>query len=121
MEHFSRYNKPNKKIIFEYLLPILIQLAVFPVLMFIHNPVVRSGSLIQPAEEVCGAMSMPTVGRLVYLLIEPILIAVAIYFANYFDKKNKDIFCFICADVAGIILWQFLGEDFWHFSIGGIV
>lgn len=120
MTHFSRYNKPDKKIITEYLLPIAIQLAIFPILMFIHNPIVKRGALIQTPEEVCGSMSTPTVGRLVYLIIAPILIGVAIYFANYFDKKKKDIFCFICADVAGIIIWQFLGEDFWHFSIGGI-
>ena len=92
MEHFSRYNKPNKKIITEYLLSMVIQIAIFPILMYIHNPIVKLGTLIQTPEDVCGATSMPTVGRLVYLLIAPILVGVAIYFAIHFNKKKKDIY-----------------------------
>lgn len=119
MEHFSKYNKPNKKIIYEYLIPIAIQIVIFLILVFMHR-VVKLGDNIQNPEVVNGSISSPTVGRLVYLIINPFLIATAIFFALRFNKKEKHIYTFICANVAGILLWQFLGEDFWHFSVGGI-
>ncbi|MCQ2792738.1 MAG: hypothetical protein MJ208_04385 [Bacilli bacterium] len=120
IEHFSRYNKPDKKILTEYLLPIAIQLGIFLILMLLHRFTVKAGFNIQEPESVNGMVSSPTVGRLVYLLINPFLIATAIYFALYFNKKKDDLLTFVFANASGILLWQFFGEDFWHFSINGI-
>lgn len=98
----------------------LVQFAILGVCMFLHQSSVPLGRMLDRSELVSGAMSKPTLGRLVYALAAALLFFIFTALASGQAKRGKNYAPFILGTFAGTFLWQAIGEDLWHFSVDGV-
>lgn len=120
IENFTRFHKPEKKLVICLLIAILIEVIAFGITVPLQSAIVHKGALLQAQVDVAGEMSEPTVGRLVFGIVTFILGLVLIPVANLLNKKDKEMFGFGIAFLCGVLLWQSIGECLWHFQIGGV-
>lgn len=120
LENFTRIHKPEKKFVIWLLLALLFQVVAFGITVPLHSVFSHMGPLLQECVDVAGETSEPTVGRLVFGLVMFTLGIGSPFLAHYFNKKGKDLIGFGLAFLSGILLWQSIGECFWHFRIGGV-
>ena len=120
MENFTRFHKPEKKLVICLLISLLIQVIAFGITVPFHSLFSHMGPLLQGVVDVAGENSEPTLGRLIFGLVTFSLGIGLVPLAHYFNKKEKDYLGFGIAFLCGIFLWQSIGECFWHFQIGGI-
>lgn len=119
-ENFTKYHKPEKKLVITLLLSLLVQVIAFGITVPFHSIFSHMGAVLQESVDVAGEVSEPTVGRLVFGIVTFVLGIGLVPLAHYFNKKNKDLLGFFIAFLCGILLWQSIGECFWHFQIGGV-
>lgn len=110
----------KKEIVKECFVPFLLELLILGVMIGIFYLFINSGPLLQEPKMVGDEMSSPTLGRLVYLFISFFAFIVLAILASKSSKKGNDTKAFWCGYIAGIALWQSIGEAVWHFSVGGI-
>lgn len=110
----------KKEFFLDYLLTIVLELVVLFGLMAFCSLFIGRGALLGTPELVGDELSSPTLGRLVYMLLSFILAFVLTVLASSFAKKDRDVPAFWCGFAAGILLWQAVGEEAWHFTVGGI-
>lgn len=120
LENFTKIHKPEKKNIVRLLIALLLEVIAFGVTVPLHSVFSHMGPLLQDCVDVAGEMSEPTVGRLVFGIVMFVLGIGLPFLASYFIKKEKDLVGFGLAYLSGILLWQSIGECFWHFQIGGV-
>lgn len=120
IENFTKFHKPEKKLVISFLLVILVEVLAFGIAMPLYRLIAHSGQLIQEAVDVAGEISEPTLGRLIFTIVFMIVGVGLVPLANLLDKKGKELFSFGVAFLSGVLLWQSIGECFWHFQIGGI-
>lgn len=104
----------------DYLLSIVLELVILFGLMAFCSLFIYKGELVQTSELVGDEMSSPTTGRLIYMILSFVLALLLCIAASECSKRDKDIPAFWCGYASGILLWQALGEEAWHFSISGI-
>ena len=124
MKLFNDYSKhirsTPKEICREYFLPLLAEFGIL-ILCIIPFSLFRGlGPLIQQPSAVGGDLTSPTAGRLAYGLIALALWFVFSLAASKAAKKDKHYSSSLLGFAAGILLWQFIGEISWHYSIGGV-
>lgn len=119
-ENFSKFHKPEKKMVITLLLATLVEVIAFGIACPLHSVFSHMGPLLQNVVDVAGENSEPTVGRLVFGIVTFILGLGLPFLANYFNKKDKELLGFGLAFLSGVLLWQSIGECFWHFQIGGV-
>ncbi len=113
--------KSTKKQLFrEYLIPLLLEYLIMGVLIFCHRTIRNFGVLLAEPKLVGDEMSSPTMGRFVYAVVSFLLFAVFTKLGSNAAKKDKDLCSFWFGFTAGVLLWQSVGESFWHFAVGGI-
>lgn len=104
----------------EYFLPLLAEFGIL-VLCIIPFYLFRGlGSLIQQPSPVGEDLTSPTAGRLAYGVIALTLWLVFSWVASNAAKKDKHYSSSLFGFAAGILLWQFIGETSWHYSVGGV-
>lgn len=109
-----------KEFLLDYLVSIVLQLVILFALMGFCALFIYRGALIGEQKLIGDEMSSPTVGRLIYMILSGVLAAALSVAASLFAKADKDVPAFWCGYAAGIFLWQTVGEEAWHFSVGGI-
>lgn len=97
----------------------LSQYVVLIICLFLHRTIVALGGLIEVSEQVGGEISKPTAGRLIFALCAAAAFFILSFLASEKSKEGKIFTSFILGAFAGTNLWQCIGEDLWHFSIGG--
>ena len=65
-------------------------------------------------------LTSPTVGRLAFGIIVLVLWFFFSLVASNAAKKEKHYASSLFGFAAGILLWQFIGEISWHYSVGGV-
>lgn len=110
----------REQVLKEYLLPMLIEAIIFGLLMMLFNLFVKRGPLLQDVRLVGDETSSPTLGRLIYGILSFIGFIVFSALASKEDEDKESTKPFWFGFVAGILLWQSLGEILWHFYVGGI-
>lgn len=110
----------KKSILQDYGLPIILQIVVLAVLILVFYYFVSAGPLLQEPEMVGDEMSSPTMGRLVYMFISFFLALGLGIAAHISAKKKNDKRAFWCGFAAGVLLWQSVGEQAWHFSVADV-
>lgn len=104
----------------DYILSIFLELAVLFGLIFFCAAFIDKGQFVCEQKMIGSEMCSPTLGRLIYLFLS---FALAITFgalSSFFARKSNDLPSFWFAFSAGILLWQSVGEEAWHFSVGNI-
>lgn len=111
----------NKQIIHYYLKPMLIEMLIFASLMIIFLIVMKtSPTMIQEPRLVGDEMSNPTIGRLIYGIISFIGFIICSIYASKTTDENDSTKPFWFGYIAGILLWQSVGEISWHYYVGRI-
>lgn len=110
----------KKEFLLDYLLSLVLELVILFGLMAFCALFIGKGALIGEPKLIGDEMSSPTAGRLVYLFLSFALFLALCITASRFAKAGKDVPAFWCGYASGILLWQSIGEEAWHFSVGGI-
>lgn len=104
----------------DYLLSLVLELVILFALMMFCSLFIYKGKLVGECRLIGGEMSSPTTGRLLYFILSFIL-AFALWLASVrCAGLERDVPAFWLGYTAGILLWQAVGEEAWHFSVGGI-
>ena len=76
--------------------------------------------MVEDPSQVGDVQTKPTVGRLAFGITAQILWFVFTFVASIAAKKEKDYLSSFFGFAAGILLWQFVGEISWHYSVGEV-
>ena len=121
LENYSKHIRSTpKEIVSEYLLPLFAELGILILCMIAFSSLVKLGSLIQEPAMVGENLTSPTAGRLVFGILALALWFVFSLAASKAAKKDKHYSSSFFGFAAGILLWQFIGEISWHYSVGGV-
>ena len=115
-EYSRKIRSTRKELVLEYLVPLIVEIMSLAVFMLF----VDLGPMIQEPAMVGDSETMPTVGRLVFGIVVLVLWFVFSCIASDAAKKDRLYASSFWGFAAGILLWQFIGEISWHFSIGGV-
>ena len=115
MDVFTLYKKPEN-VVKEFLLPILIQLLLVSATVIPHRLFVGRGEFVVPAFQLGDLANSPTSGRLAYVFVAFVLFLTFAIISSKLAGKEKITSSFYTGVLAGTFLWQFLGEDIWHFG-----
>ena len=124
MKKFENYSthirSTPKEIGREYFLPLFAEFGILVLCIILFRLFKGFGSLIQEPSLVGGNLTDPTAGRLVFGITALALWFVFSWAASKAAKKDKHYASSFLGFAAGILLWQFIGEISWHYSIGGV-
>ena len=124
MKAFGEYSRKirstRKELALEYLVPLVVEMMILAVGLAAFSLFVGLGPMIQEPAMVGDSETMPTVGRLVFGILVLVLWFVFSCIASDAAKKDRHYASSFWGFAAGILLWQFIGEISWHFSIGGV-
>ena len=118
--HSSHIRSTRRELLFEYLLPLLVEFLILAVCILFFSMVVKLGPMIEEPALVGEAQTKPTVGRLVFGIVALVLWFVFTFIGSKSAQKDKHFASSFLGFVAGILLWQFIGEISWHYSIGEV-
>ena len=120
-KNYSRHIRSTwKELALEYFLPLLAEFLILIVCMAAFSLFVKLGPMIEQPSLVGEEQTKPTAGRLAFGLIALVLWFVFSFIASKASKKDKHYTSSFVGFAAGILLWQFIGEISWHFSVGGV-
>lgn len=119
-EYSTHIRSTRREIGLEYFLPLVVEFLILAVCMVFFSLFVKLGPMVQKPYMVGGSQTMPTVGRLVFGIAVLVLWFVFSFIASDAAKKDRHYTSSFCGFTAGILLWQFIGEVSWHYSIGGV-
>jgi hypothetical protein len=124
MKAFENYSthirSTRRELLFEYFLPLLVEFLILGAAILSFSLFVALGPMIEEPALVGEAQTKPTLGRLVFGLAALVLWFVFTLIASKSAKKDKHFAPSLFGFVAGILLWQFIGEISWHYSVGGV-
>ena len=120
-ENYSTHIRSTRReLLLEYFLPLLVEFLILGVAILSFSLFVALGPMIEEPALVGEAQTKPTLGRLVFGLAALVLWFVFTLVASKSAKKDKHFAPSFFGFVAGIFLWQFIGEISWHYSVGGV-
>ena len=120
-ENYSTHIRSTRReLLFEYFLPLLVEFLILGAAILSFSLFVALGPMIEEPALVGEAQTKPTLGRLVFGLAALVLWFVFTLVASKSAKKDKHFAPSLFGFVAGIFLWQFIGEISWHYSVGGV-
>lgn len=108
--------KKDRPLLKDFVVPFLIMLGITGVGIALFMFTIGLGGDIAPAVAVGDEMSKPTVGRLIYLIISFIAFVVCAVLAESYARKERLFPAFYLGFIAGMLLWQAVGEASWHFG-----
>jgi hypothetical protein len=118
--HSIHIHSTRKELLFEYWLPLLAEFLILAVSILSFSLFVPLGPMIEEPTLVGEAQTKPTAGRLAFGGTALILWFIFTFFASKSAKKDQHYASSFFGFTAGILLWQFIGEISWHYSVGGV-
>ncbi len=110
----------RRELMLEYFLPLVSEFLILILCIIPFSFFKSVGPLIEEPSLVGLELTKPTAGRLAYGILAIVLWLVFSYAASRSANKNKHFASSFFGFAAGILLWQFIGEISWHYSIGGV-
>ena len=124
MKAFENYSihirSTRRELLFEYLLPLLVEFLILTVCILSFYLFYELGPMIEEPALVGEALTKPTAGRLAFGIAALVFWFVFTFIASKSAKKDKHYASSFFGFTAGILLWQFIGEISWHYSIDGV-
>ena len=124
MKAFENYSShirsTRRELLFEYLLPLVMEFLILAVCLMCFSLFVELGPMIEAPSLVGDAETKPTLGRLVFGISVLLLWFVFTFAASKSAQKDKHYASSFFGFAAGILLWQFIGEISWHYSVDGV-
>ena len=110
----------GRELVMEYFLPLVSEFLILILCIIPFRIAKTLGPLLEEPALVGSELTKPTAGRLAYGILAIVLWFVFSYVASRAAGRDKDYASSFFGFTAGILLWQFIGEVSWHYSIGGI-
>ena len=121
VQNYSTHIRSTRKeLLFEYVLPLLVEFLILAVCILSFYLFYELGPMIEEPTLVGEALTKPTLGRLAFGIAALLLWFVFTFFASKSAKKDRHYVSSFFGFTAGILLWQFIGEISWHYSVGGV-
>lgn len=124
MKAFKNYSlhirSTRRELLLEYFLPLGAEFLILIACMLAFGLITQAGPMLETPSAVGDEQTKPTVGRLIYGLLAMALWFVFSFIASRAAKKDRHYASSFFGFAAGILLWQFIGEISWHYSIGGV-
>jgi hypothetical protein len=121
VQNYSTHIRSTRKeLLFEYVLPLLVEFLILAVCILSFYLFYDLGPMIEEPTLVGEALTKPTLGRLAFGIAALLLWFVFTLFASKSAKKDRHYVSSFFGFTAGILLWQFIGEISWHYSVGGV-
>lgn len=115
-----RVRSTRREILLEYFLPLLAELLILLAAMSLFSLFTKLGPMLEESTLVGDETTKPTLGRLIYGLSALVMWFVISWIASKAAGKDKHYLSSLSGFAAGILLWQFVGEISWHYSVGGV-
>ena len=120
-KNYSKHIRSTpKELLYEYFLPLLAEFLILILCILPFRFLKGLGPMLEEPAMVGDAQTMPTAGRLTFGIIALALWFAFTLLASKAAKKDKHYTSSFLGFTAGILLWQFIGEISWHYSIGGV-
>ena len=124
MKAFENYSthirSTRRELLFEYFLPLLAEFLILVLCIVPFRLLKALGPLIEEPALVGEEQTKPTVGRLAFGVAALAQWFVFTFVASRAAKKDRHYASSFFGFAAGILLWQFIGEISWHYSVGGV-
>jgi hypothetical protein len=124
MKAFNNYSTKiritRRELLLEYLVPLLAEFLILAVCISFFYLFYDLGPMIEEPALVGEALTKPTLGRLAFGIAALLLWFVFTLVASKLAKKERHYTSSFLGFAAGILLWQFVGEISWHYSVGGV-
>ncbi len=108
------------ELLMEYFLPLAAEFLILILCILPFRVLKVLGPLIEEPSLVGRELTKPTAGRLAFGILAIVLWLAFSYAASRAADKDKHYTSSFLGFAAGILLWQFIGEISWHYSIGGV-
>ena len=109
-----------RELLLEYFLPLVSEFVILILCILPFRLVKELGPLLEEPSFVGRELTKPTAGRLAFGILAIVLWFVFSYVASRAASRDKHYVSSFFGFAAGILLWQFIGEISWHYSIGGV-
>ena len=124
MKAFKNYSthirSTRRELLLEYLLPLFAEFLILAVCILSFYQFYERGPMIESPTLVGEAQTKPTAGRLAFGAAAIVLWFIFTFIASKAAKKDKHYTSSFFGFTAGILLWQFMGEISWHYSVGQV-
>lgn len=124
MKAFNNYSTKiritRRELLLEYLVPLLAEFLILAVCISFFYLFYDLGPMIEEPSLVGEALTKPTLGRLAFGIAALLLWFIFTLVASKSAKKERHYTSSFLGFAAGILLWQFVGEISWHYSVGGV-
>lgn len=110
----------RREILLEYFLPLVSEFFILILCIIPFRFLKSVGPLLEDPAMVGEQLTKPTVGRLAFGILAIVLWFVFSLAASNAANRNKHYASSFFGFAAGILLWQFIGEISWHYSVGGV-
>ena len=124
MSAFENYStqirSTGKEIVLEYFVPLLVEFFLLFISVVAFMQCVKLGKNIEEPVMFARQMTKPTAGRMAYGILALVLWLIVTVAASKADREHRHYASSLLGFEAGILLWQFIGEISWHFSVDGI-
>lgn len=110
----------RRELLFEYFLPLIVEFLILAACIFSFYLFYELGPMIEDPTLVGDTMTKPTVGRLAFGIAALLIWFIFTFVASKSASKDKHYASSFFGFAAGILLWQFIGEISWHYSVGGV-
>ena len=124
MKTFENYStqiySTRRELVLEYLLPLLVEFLILAVCILSFYLFYELGPMIEEPTLIGETLTKPTLGRLAFGIAAMVLWFVFTIVASKSAKKDKHFASSFFGFTAGILLWQFIGEISWHYSVDGV-
>lgn len=107
----------SKRLVKNYFLPILIQLAIIAIMILLFMNVVSIGNEVMPSVSKGVEQTSPTAGRLFYTIFSFIMFMLMAVLASLYSKNNYLYKPYYMGFLSGTFLWQSIGEAVWHLGV----
>ena len=119
-DYSTHIRSTRKEIVLEYLLPVAVEFVILAGCITLFRLFRMFDVMVDESVMVGDEMTKPTAGRLIYGVFAFGLWFVLSYIASNAAKKDKHYTSSFVGFAAGILMWQFIGEISWHYSVGDV-
>ena len=124
MKAFKDYSlhirSTRRELLLEYFLPLAAEFLILILCILPFRLLKEVGPLLEAPSMVGQAMTKPTAGRLAFGVLAIVLWFVFSCVASRAANRDRHYASSFFGFAAGILLWQFIGEISWHYSVGGV-
>ena len=119
-DYSTHIRSTRRELLLEYFLPLAAEFLILILCILPFRLIKNVGPLLETPSMVGKELTKPTAGRLAFGVLAIVLWLVFSHIASRAANRDQHYASSFFGFAAGILLWQFIGEISWHYSVGGV-